>query len=173
MCSRDGLHFRRYVEAFIRPGLDPSNWTERNMMPATGLIATSPEEISIYYVENYRHDTCRLRRGTLRTDGFVSMSAGYPGGELVTKPLTFEGSKLVINYETSAAGSVRVELQDDEGRPLPGFALDDCPAIFGNETQHIVAWKAGADLTGLAGKPVKLRFALVDADVYSLRFVSR
>jgi hypothetical protein len=170
MCSRDGLHFRRYVEAFIRPGLDPSNWTERNMMPATGLIATSPEEISIYYVENYRHDTCRLRRGTLRTDGFVSMSAGYPGGELVTKPLTFEGSKLVINYETSAAGSVRVELQDDEGRPLPGFALDDCPAIFGNEIQHIVAWKSGADLTGLAGKPVKLRFALLDADVYSLRF---
>jgi hypothetical protein len=170
MCSRDGLHFRRYVEAFIRPGLDLNNWTERNMMPATGLVQTSPEEICIYYVENYRHDTCHLRRGALRTDGFVSMSAGCPGGEFVTKALKFEGKQLIINYETSAAGSVRVELQDEAGKPIPGHTLEDCPEIYGNEIEHVLAWKAGSDLSGLTGKAVKLRFAMVDADVYSVRF---
>jgi len=170
MCSRDGLHFRRYLEAFIRPGLDRSNWTERNMMPATGLIATSPEEISIYWVENYRHDTCRLRRGTIRTDGFVSVHADYSGAELVTKPLTFSGKQLVINYSTSAVGSVRVELQDDSGQAIPGFALADCPEVYGDEIEHVMVWRAGSDLSALAGKPVRLRFAMRDADLYSLGF---
>jgi len=170
MCSRDGLHFRRYLEAFIRPGLDRNNWTERNMMPATGLIPTSPEEIAIYWVENYRHDTCRLRRGTIRTDGFVSVHADYSGGELVTKPLTFSGQQLLINYSTSAVGSVRVEVQDESGRPIPGFALADCPGIYGDEIEHVVAWKAGSDLSALAGKPARLRFVMTDADLYSLRF---
>lgn len=170
MCSRDGLHFRRYVEAFIRPGLDRNNWTERSMMPATGLVQTSAEEISIYYLENYRHDTCRLRRATIRTDGFVSMSADYPGGEFVTKPLRFEGSELLINYATSAAGSVRVEIQDEAGNALPGYSLDECLEICGDEIEHVVVWQQGSDVGELAGKAVKLRFAMMDADLYSIRF---
>ncbi len=170
MCSRDGLHFRRYVEAFLRPGLDPLNWTDRNNHIAYGMIETAPGEISLYWVENYRHPTCRPRRGTIRTDGFVSMSAGVPGGEFVTKPLTFDGKRLSLNYETSAVGSVRVELQDEAGQALPGYALDDCPEIYGSEIEHTVAWKGGSDVSALAGKPVRLRFATVDADVYSMRF---
>jgi hypothetical protein len=170
MCSRDGVRFRRYVEAFIRPGPDPSNWTERNMMPATGLVETSPQEISVYYVENYRHETCRLRRGTIRTDGFVSMSAAVPGGEFTTMPFTFAGRQLTLNYATSAVGSVRVELQDEAGAPLTGYALEDCPEVFGDALEQAVAWKGGSDLSALAGRPIRLRFMMVDADLYSIRF---
>ena len=106
----------------------------------------------------------------LRTDGFVSIQAPYSGGELVTKPVIFQGSKLVINYATSAAGSVRVELQDAEGNPLPGFALDDCPEIYGDQIERVVAWKSGTDVNALVGKPIRVRFVLKDADLYSLRF---
>ncbi|MGQ9731305.1 MAG: hypothetical protein ACUVX8_08500 [Candidatus Zipacnadales bacterium] len=169
MCSRDGLHFRRYIEAFIRPGLDPNNWTDRNMMPATGLIQTSPEELSIYYVENYRHDSCRLRRATIRTDGFVSMSAGYPGGEFVTRPLSFNGACLLLNYETSAIGSLRVEVQDSDGNAIPGYTLDDCQELYGDEIEGEVRWQGG-NLTALAGRAVRLRFVMVDADLYAFRF---
>ena len=171
MSSRDGMHFdRTFMEGFIRPGLDPDNWTERNILPAWGVVPTGRNEISMYYVENYRHPGCRLRRATLRTDGFVSVHADYRGGEFVTKPLVFGGENLIINYSTSAVGSVRVEVQDSDGRPVPGCALEDSEEIYGDEVERVVRWKGDRDLGRLAGVPVRLRFAVRDADLYSIRF---
>ena len=92
------------------------------------------------------------------------------GGEFITIPLTFEGRELELNYSTSAVGSVRVEIQDLEGRPQPGFGLEECPEVFGDEIEGVVRWENGADVGGLAGKPVRLRFALMDADLYAFRF---
>ena len=89
---------------------------------------------------------------------------------MVTKPLVFGGSRLVVNYSTSAAGSVQVEITDPEDHPLPGFALSDCPEIYGDEIDRVWAWEDGSDLSALIGKPVRLRFVLSDADVYSFRF---
>ncbi len=70
------------------------------------------------------------RRYTLRTDGFVSLRAGFAGGTVTTKPFSCDGAELSLNFATSAAGSVRVELQDETGRPLPGRSLAD--ASVGN-----------------------------------------
>jgi hypothetical protein len=171
MTSRDGLHWdRRFMEGFIRPSLEIETWTDRNNMPAWGVVPTSPEEISLYYVEHYRWPTVRLRRATLRTDGFVSVRAPYSGGELLTRPLTFSGRELVLNVATSAAGSVRVEIQDAEGRPLPGYTLADAVEIYGNALERVVAWKGGTDVSALAGQPVRLRFVMQDADLYTLQF---
>ena len=105
-----------------------------------------------------------------RLDGFVSISAPMRGGELMTKPLIFQGDQLTLNFATSAAGDIRVEIQDADGRPLPGFALDDCEPVFGDSIDRTVTWKQGSDVGGLSGKPVRLRFVLRDADLYSLKF---
>jgi len=106
----------------------------------------------------------------LRTDGFVSVNAPYRGGELITKPFTFTGSELEINFVTSAAGGVRVEIQDTDGKAIPGYALADCPEMIGDEIGRVVAWSGGSDVSKLAGRVVRLRFELKDADLYSLRF---
>ena len=80
----------------------------------------------------------RLRRHTLRIDGFVSVEAPLRGGELLTKPVRFEGSTLVINFSTSAAGSVRVEIQDRDGQPIDGHALADCRRqLVGGSHDHL------------------------------------
>ncbi len=169
--SRDGLHWRRqFMEAFLRPGPDQNNWTDRNVMIAPGIIPTGPGEMSLYYVAHYGHKDCHLVRAVLRLDGFTSVKAQYTGGELVTKPLQFTGNRLVINYSTSAAGSIAVELQDEAGNPLAGFALDDCRLIIGDQIARTVEWAEGSDLSSLAGKPVRVRFVLKDADLYSIRF---
>ena len=76
----------------------------------------------------------------------------------------------MLNYATSGAGSVRCEIQDAAGKPLPGFALADCEEIYGDHLERAVSWKGDADLAALAGKPVRLRFVLKDADLCSLRF---
>jgi len=168
--SRDGLVFHKWPQAFHRPGLDQENWTDRNNMAAWGILELTPGEISIYYSQHYRHLTNGMVRTTIRTDGFVSVHAGSKAGEMVTKPLTFEGKELVINYSTSAVGGVQVEVQDADGKPISGFALDDCPVIYGDEIERVVKWKSGSDLSSLAGKPIRLRFRLSDADLYSMRF---
>ncbi|MFA7160008.1 MAG: hypothetical protein WC299_11955 [Kiritimatiellia bacterium] len=175
MSSRDGLRWQRWAEAFIRPGLLRDAWFNRNNMTAWGLAMTAPvrgdePEISLYVTEGYYTPRCRLRRYTVRQDGFVSIHAGARNGEFTTRPLRFEGSKLFINFSTSAPGLVRAEIQDLSGKPVPGFSLRDCPEMYGDALNEPVAWKGGADLAFLAGKPVKLRFTMRDADLYAIQF---
>ena len=178
LTSRDGLHWdRRFMEAFVRPGRDPRNWTHRNNLVAVGIHPTASDEISVYVVRNYNMPSCHLERMVLRTDGFVSVHAGYDGGELVTKPILFKGENLYLNYATSAVGSIRLEIQDLAGNPLAGFALEESPLIWGDEIEEKVRWvrthsKGTSDrpLRRIAGHPVRLRFVMKDADLYSIRF---
>jgi len=171
LSSRDGLHFdRTFMEAFIRPGRDENNWGDRGTMTAWGIVETGADEMSVYYSQHYRHKTAHMRRGVLRLDGIASLHADGKPGELVTKPLKFAGKTLTLNYATSAAGSVQVEIQTAEGAPIPGFTLADAPEAFGDKIDAPFAWKSGSDVSTLAGKPVRLRFVVRDADVYSYRF---
>ena len=124
MSSRDGIHWdRRFLESFIPPGLDSRNWPQRTNTPARGIVPTSEDEISLYVERHRAAPGNHLQRLVLRTDGFVSVQSGYSGGEMVTKPLIFQGDNLILNFATSAAGSIRLEIQDANGNPLPGFAL--------------------------------------------------
>jgi hypothetical protein len=171
MTSRGGNRYTRtFMEGFIRPGLDPGNWASRAGMTARGVVPTGPTEMSLYKQAHYAQPSCHLLRYTLRTDGFVSVNAPYRGGEWVTKPFTFAGRALILNFSTGAAGSVRVEVQDAHGNPLAGRALADATELVGDDIGRVVTWKSGGDVSGLAGQPVKLRFVMNDADVYSLRF---
>ena len=177
MTSRDGRIFKRWGEAIIRPGVQKQRWVGRNNMIAWGLLKTkssipgTPDELSLFSSEGYkRGDSCQLRRYTYRIDGFVSVHAPLSGGELVTRPLLFEGRELVINYSTSAAGSLRVEIQNDAGQPFEGYALAESTELYGDEIERVVGWKTGSDVGKLARQPVRLRFVMKDADLFSLRF---
>ncbi|MGE5192293.1 MAG: hypothetical protein ACM3U2_07290 [Deltaproteobacteria bacterium] len=171
MSTRGGNRYdRSFMDGFIRPGVGLENWVSRTNYPALGVVPTGPAEMSVYANQNYGQPTAHLRRYSLRTDGFVSVNAPYDGGELVTKPLVFTGKELTLNFATSAAGSVRAELQDAAGKPLAGFSLADAVETIGNDLDRAVHWKSGSDVSALAGKPVRLRLVLKDADVYALRF---
>ena len=67
-------------------------------------------------------------------------------------------------------GFVRVEIQDTEGHPQPGFTLDECPEIFGDAIDGTVCWESKGNMRLLAGQPVRLRFTLKDADLFAFRF---
>lgn len=178
MSSRDGRTFKRWGEAFIRPGLRPrDNWTYGDNYQNWGVVETAselpgaPPELSFYATEGYwRGKSTTFRRYTLRLDGFVSVQAPMRGGEFVTKPFLFEGTQLTLNVSTSAAGGVHVEMQDASGQPLSGFSLSESVEIIGDEIERVVRWKQGSDVGPLAGQPIRLRFVMQDADLYALRF---
>jgi hypothetical protein len=165
-----GLYDRTFMEGFIKPGLGLENWTSRTNYPALNVVQTGPGEMSLYVNQNYGQPTAHLRRYSLRIDGFAALHADYNGGEMLTKPFTFTGKELELNFSTSAAGSIKAEILDAAGQSLPGFTLADSLETIGNELDRAIQWKAGSDVSSLAGKPVRLKFVLKDADVFSLRF---
>ncbi len=177
MTSRDGKTFHRWQESIVRPGRNRDKWHNRSNYIWLGMVETESslpgagKELSIYSNERYYKDLgAKTRRYTYRIDGFVSVRAPLSGGEFVTKSLIFSGKELFINFSTSAAGSIRVEIQDAKGNTLKGFGIADSAEIYGDEIEYCVTWKDSGDLSKLAGRAVRLRFVMRDADLYSLRF---
>jgi hypothetical protein len=111
----------------------------------------------------------------MRLDGFGSLHAGYAGGELVTHPLDFRTDsagavrELKLNMSTSAAGSIRVELQSETGEVVPGYSLQECDEIVGDRIEHTVTWSGNSDIADAIHAPIRLRLQLKDADIYSLQ----
>ena len=171
MTTRGGNNYDRlFMEAFIRPGIGLDNWVSRSNYPALNVVQTGPAEMSIYVNQDYAQPSAHLRRYSMRLDGFTSIRGKYEGGVFTTKPFTFDGNKLQLNYATSAVGEIKIELQDKQGKPIPGFSIDDAQTIIGNEISRIVEWNGNSDVSALAGKTIKMRVYLKDADLYSIRF---
>ncbi len=176
--SRDRKLFSVWPESFLRPGLRTrDSWFYGDTYQGWGLVETksamedAPPELSIYVTERTLQESGGvLRRYSLRLDGFVSLHAPLAGGELVTKPIVFTGNRLLLNVSTSAAGSVRVEIQDSNSQSLAGFALSDCHEIYGDDLERAVSWKENPDLGRLSGQVVRLRFEVKDADLFSYCF---
>ena len=171
LTTRGGhVYDRTFLSSFIRPGIGARNWVSRTNYPALGILQTGPTEMSIYTNQDNAQPTAHLHRYSLRLDGFASVHADYNGGELLTKQLIFSGGHLDLNFSTSAVGSIRVEIQDESGQSIPGFAAADCVEVIGNEIDRTVSWKSGSNVRSLAGRTVRLRFVMKDADLYAMRF---
>jgi hypothetical protein len=110
-------------------------------------------------------------------DRFVSVDGPAAGGRLTTVPLAFTGNRLELNVNAAAnqsaagsAGSVRVELLDAAGEPLPGTTLSD--EVKGDSLRHTVTWAGNPSVSAWQGRPVMLRFHLTGAELYSFAFRS-
>jgi len=113
-----------------------------------------------------------ISRLIARRDGFTSVRAAYTGGEFTTPPLVFRGNGLRLNVDTSATGQVRVGLLDENGAPLEGLSPEQCDLIHtANEINRRVQWRGRSDLSDWAGRPVRLKFLLRNADLYAFQFV--
>jgi hypothetical protein len=176
MSSRDGQRFHRWEEAVLRPGQNKDKWHNRSNYIWLGMVETQSslpgagKELSIYSNESYYEGRgTKTRRYTYRIDGFVSLRASFRGGEVTTKPLVFQGMKLIVNFSTSAAGSLKVEIQNQDSKPIEGYKLSDCPEIYGDKIERVVRWN-GSHLGNMANKPIRLRFVLRDADLFAFGF---
>ena len=169
--SRDGFHFRKYDEAFIRPEPEcGKNWVYGDCYPARGFIETAADmpgadpELSMFMPEfQWDPNPTQLIRYTLRRDGFVSLHAGADERRIVTKQFVFGGSELYVNFATSALGYMYFTMIDPDGN-----RYESCE-IFGNKTDRRVPFEKEMVKT-LSGKPVTLEVRLKDADLYSLIF---
>ena len=171
ICSRDGLHFKKYDEAFMRPLPENGrNWVYGDCYPARGILETTSNidgaesELSLYAHHNHWMGVpAELWRYTLRRDGFVSLHAGQQEELILTKPFLYSGENLFTNFETSAWGYIYFTLVDSDGQEYCSCEY------FGNSTdRHIIIPDNAAGQ--LSGRPVGLKIRLRDADIYSIQF---
>ena len=77
MSFRGGTEYqRKFLESFVRPGIDPGSWAARSNLPAYGVIPTGPTEMSFFIVRGYSSNQPRIERMAMRLDGFASLHAG-------------------------------------------------------------------------------------------------
>ena len=132
------------------------------------------DEIWVFYTEatgtHAEEGTpSRLRAARWRKDGFVSLDCADKGS-LTTPPLLVQGKELRVNFGGNKGSSLRVAVLDDRGKPVAGFAADDCNPFTGDAVSHTMTWKKNPGLSGLAGKPVRLRFELAKGRLWSFHF---
>ncbi len=106
----------------------------------------------------------------LRLDGFASLRAGATAGEVVTKSLPVNGTSLFVNANAKT-GTLKAELLDPAtDTVIPGYTLAKSVAVKADSVRTKLQWQGVTDLSGLAGKSVKIRFSVQNADLYSFWF---
>ncbi len=192
--SRDGVSWERYDRRpFLRLGMKGElDWASVRMIHGLVPDLGGTEMYMYYRASDWLHGWDRnpnnkrilkdaglgadqniavISRVVLRRDGFISVHASWHSGGFLTQPIQFAGRKLALNADTSAEGTIRVALTDPEGKEIPGFSLQDCDLIHTcNEVSRVVRWKGDADVSAWTGRPVRLRFALKNADLYAFQF---
>ena len=181
--SRDGKTYEPRTDADIAPeGWGTGKWDTGYLSCIGGICVIKDERLWFYY-SGLRGDGTRIgkkkyrwqRNGmysngsigaaTLRRDGFAGMVADGRG-ELLTKPLVFDGGHLFVNAECRF-GSLAAEVVGEDGLPVKGFTRADCQALARGDSTKAELVFAGGPLSALAGKPMRLRFFLHCGTLYS------
>ena len=176
--SRNGINWLRPDRRpIIRLGFD-GQWRDGVQYAGYG-ISRYNDELSLYYTGTDVTHGAYFERGykggiitraIYRLDGFMSVDASYTGGEFITPTLVFGGDRLEINFDGSAGGWARVEIQDENSKPIPGFTEKDSDNISGNSVRKPVSWAGKSSVSSLKGKQVKLRFVMRNAKLYAFQF---
>jgi hypothetical protein len=183
--SRDGRWFQRVGRRRVFLPNGPEGTWDADLIYTVQPPIVRPhlDEIWIYYEGfgghhwfNQRGEAQRGQVGLaiLRLDGFISVTGR---GALTTRRLTFSGNRLVLNvlgvdkYAGAGYGTVAVEVLDgDTSQAIVGFTRQACDVFGGDAVRHVVTWSGKPDVGALAGRPVKLRFHLDKAKLFSFQF---
>ncbi|MBI5693440.1 MAG: LamG domain-containing protein [Verrucomicrobia bacterium] len=181
MTSRDGENWSRHPRpVWLGVGAYPGGFDVQQTYMAHGMIRRDDEIWMYTYNSTAYHSGGKERkerraifRTVSRLDRFVAAEAPYDReATLVSRPLTFSGKQLVLNVDTGASGHIQVGLRHPDGSTIPGFGVDECVFVNGNELRYPVEWQPhGTDVSSLAGRTVQLVVRLRGARLYSLQFV--
>lgn len=187
--SRDGLTWDRTADRKLLVHLEPTNnypgsaFDSKMVYPASAPALSDGQQWIYYsgftvphnaYADD--HDGC-IGLATSRLDGFCSLDA-TSRGEVLTRPLTWRGKGLRLNAaplsrpgNTAVDATIRVQVEDENGKPLDGLTTEQCTPLRDDELDAVVNWNGHGDLSDFDGRVVHLRFELTYSRLYSWRMV--
>lgn len=173
--SRDGFHWSRPDRrAFAGVSETSTDWNWGNVQSAGGCCLIVGDRLYFYVTAANRTerqwatglDATYTGLATLRRDGFVSLDAGEKRGTVTTRPVKFSGKHLFVNV-AAPRGELRAEVLDEAGKIIAPFTAANCRPVRGDSTLQAITWQGAADLSKLAGKPVRFRFHLRQGQLYA------
>ena len=166
--TRDGETWTRDREHFFDPAPQKGAWDHAHAWIDEQVPVG--DEIYFYYGGYARgHKVNRFEERQIgmvkmKRDRYVARVAGSDTGWIVTPPVILDGAALTVNADASG-GSLVVQILDETGHPLPGFAAQDTTPITTDAVAAPVQWSR--DLARLKDKPVRLDFALQNAHLFA------
>ena len=173
--SRDGLEWQRACDRQVFLDWGPAgSWEQAWVTPSQNPPIRVGDRLFIFYqgrqtlhwAEPPFGHIGAIGLAFLRPDGFVSLEAQNAEGSVTTAPLVLGGDELHVNA-LARPGSVAVEILGSEGEALDGFPRADCTPVTGDSLDHAIRWRGGRTLAGLRDRPVRLRFCVQGAKLYS------
>jgi len=165
--SHDGENWERDREPFFDRNPEPATWD--HAMAWCDYQLPARDEVYIYYGGYARGH--KVERFTERQIGLVRMKRdryvareSEGNGLLRTRLLTIQGSELRLNVD-AAKGEARVQILDEEGKPIRGFRHSECGPVKTDSLDASATWKRSLD--ELAGKPIRLEISLRNAKLFA------
>jgi hypothetical protein len=177
--SRDGVNWQRPDRTAFVPTGGPNDFDAGHLYMGLGHLRVGDE--LWHYYQSYTHTHNQqvpanvtgggtYSRLIVRLDRYIGAEAGADGGWFETLPLTFAGARLELNAQVRPGGTLRVGLLEGDGRPIAGYGVGECEPVLGDQLAATVRWAKGADLSGLAGRPISLRVEMLNASLYAFQF---
>jgi hypothetical protein len=164
--SRDAKHWERLVRRpFLPNGQNKGDFDYGNIDNAGDPIRVG-DELWFYYsgrstLHNELPNDGSMGLAKLRVDGFASVGGPNQEGTLTTQPLLLKGNSLFVNADAKG-GELKVEILSVEG-----FDPGHCLPITTDGVRQEIRWKDQSGMKPLEGKPVRLRYHLKNARLYS------
>jgi hypothetical protein len=174
--SRDGMSWSRSSPRSPIIDNGPYAYDAGAIMDTANLPVIVDDEVWMYYTALTTTHGGQLpaKRPSIglarwRLDGFVSRDTPETGGEILTTPLVLPNGQLTVNVD-APSGRLRVEILGHDGRPIPGYSLEESIPFTGDSTSAVMRWRERPMVP--AGVPVRLRFVSEQASFYSYRITS-
>lgn len=177
--SRNGSAWHRALrgQPFI-PNGNAQAWDCGNLQCASAPLFLKDEMRFYYAASNLRHGVkWELQPGkfgvgmaTTKPDRLIALSAGKDPAQLISTRFPLASTDMKINAAIANEGSVRVEILDAKGIPIPGFGLDQCVPLTGDSLAHTVEWRDKPDRSVLANKTLRFKLIASNADLYAVYF---
>ncbi|NOX66444.1 MAG: hypothetical protein GXO85_11840 [Chlorobi bacterium] len=165
--SHDNKNWMRVAnqKTFIPLGKQGS-WDD-GMIFATPMVNHGDKTLIYYGAWDGPHNTKTRRSGiglaTLRLNGFVSLDA-MNVGSITTHMMKNASGPLLVNVN-AVGGSLKVEILDVKGKPIPGYSVDDCLPIKTNGITEVIKWNDHPELP-VSDDLLSIRFLLNKASLF-------
>jgi hypothetical protein len=175
LTSRDGRKWDRPLREVFFADAGTDTWRYQVFKIFANPPIQRDGQLMIYYggktgtvpVETGMEPFQALCLATLRKDGFVSLTAGDKAGQVTTKPFVATGDRLLLNVDVSDEGEATVEVLDEDMQTIGGFELSSSVPLRGRSIEQTVRWATKSNWSQLAGRKVRLRIRLRNADLYA------
>jgi hypothetical protein len=158
---------RPFRDRPVLPRAPAGEWDSGMLFTAAQLVEKDGLWWLYYAGSPYLHRTDKryfaLGLAQMPVGRVVSARSWRKEGSWTVGPLRLAGRQLLLN--AVVLDRLRVTVLDDQGRPLPGHTS---VPLRGNALELPVVWDQPGRLAALAGRLVKLRFELNDAEVFGL-----